>query len=62
MIHEHDGYTHRHAAQVEALAGALASTLKLSSTTLRSIRLAALLHDVGKIGLPDAVLSKAGRV
>jgi diguanylate cyclase (GGDEF)-like protein/putative nucleotidyltransferase with HDIG domain len=60
MIHEPDGYTRRHAARVVALACALASALGLSNGTLRSIRLAALLHDVGKIGVPDTVLRKEG--
>ncbi|BDI33961.1 hypothetical protein CCAX7_60120 [Capsulimonas corticalis] len=36
--------------------------LGLSEDQLRTIAIAALLHDVGKIGVPDAVLRKPGRL
>lgn len=53
-----DHYTRRHSDDVCELALALAAKLGLSHETERVLRIAALLHDVGKIGVPDHVLRK----
>ena len=55
-----DRYTYAHSEQVTRLALLLGQELGLSADTLRSIRLAGLLHDVGKIGVPDRILKKPG--
>ncbi len=55
-----DGYTHRHSERVAAFATRLALELGLGREELEAVKLAALLHDVGKIGLPEAILTKRG--
>jgi putative two-component system response regulator len=55
-----DDLTGAHTRRVAATARALAARLGIGAETLRLVELAAPLHDVGKIGIPDAVLRKAG--
>ena len=57
-----DGYTHRHSERVALLARRLGSEMKLGTEQLESIELSGLLHDVGKIAVPDAILNKPGRL
>jgi HD-GYP domain-containing protein (c-di-GMP phosphodiesterase class II) len=57
-----DGYTHRHSERVAAHAGRIAGELALDAHRCTSIELAALLHDLGKIGVPDAILNKPGEL
>jgi len=49
-----------HVADVTALALAVGNELGLAGTELEELRLAAELHDVGKLAIPDAVLQKPG--
>jgi diguanylate cyclase (GGDEF)-like protein len=49
-----------HSADVSRLADLVARQLGLAEDQLESIRHAAELHDVGKVGIPDAILSKPG--
>src|SRR5204862_7799847 len=49
-----------HTAAVSALALAIAKKLKLSAAERRCVELGALLHDVGKLSIPDRVLTKPG--
>ncbi len=55
-----DHYTLRHSEHVTALALFLSETIGLSEEDNRLIRLAGLLHDVGKVGVPDSILRKPG--
>jgi len=55
-----DDMTGRHAARVGAAAAVLAEALGLGSAECEVIRVAAPLHDVGKIGIPDTILLKRG--
>lgn len=55
-----DKYTARHSQNVTFFAEQVARQLGLSPALTRSVRLAAMLHDVGKIGVPDSVLLKPG--
>ncbi len=57
-----DGYTGEHADAVERLALRVAGRLGLDRAQIADLRSAALLHDIGKIGVPDRVLHKPGRL
>lgn len=56
----HDRGTDAHAHRMVRLAEATAGKLGRSEEELHLVRLAALLHDIGKIGIPDAILHKPG--
>ena len=53
-----DPYTHGHAERVTLYSEGLAKQLGLPLSEIKSIKIAALLHDVGKIGIPDRILCK----
>src|SRR5690606_33784302 len=55
-----DPYTHTHSNRVAELARRLALQLELSEREAEQIELAGLLHDIGKIGIPDRILTKPG--
>ncbi len=55
-----DRYTKQHSEDVARYAVFLAERLGLDPDERRSVELAGLLHDVGKIGIPDAILRKPG--
>jgi diguanylate cyclase (GGDEF)-like protein len=55
-----DHYTRRHSAQVTEHAAVIARALDLSLEQQEAVRVASLLHDVGKIGVPDRILRKPG--
>lgn len=57
-----DHYTREHSEAVTDAALILAQRLNLSEETCRALRIAGLLHDVGKIGIPDHVLKKPGKL
>src|SRR5205814_7407265 len=53
-----DPYTRSHSARVAALSRIIAEELQLPPDEIRRVQLGALLHDIGKIGIPDAILNK----
>lgn len=55
-----DEYTYGHSAQVSSISVAIGREMGLIQDDLFSLRIAALLHDIGKIGIPDQVLNKRG--
>ena len=57
-----DRYTKRHSEDVARYAVFLARLLGVEESFTETIRMAGLLHDVGKIGVPDDVLRKPGRL
>ena len=59
-IEERDSYTHDHSDEVVHLARGVAMLLGMSTDQVDRIAHAALLHDVGKLAVPHAILHKAG--
>src|SRR5262249_52296253 len=57
-----DPYTHGHSQRVSAYATAVARWMKLDPRVVAEIEMGGLLHDVGKIGTPDGVLTKPGKL
>ena len=57
-----DAYTCGHSERVALLSRNLAQQVGLSADDVEQIYMAGLLHDVGKIGVPESVLQKAGRL
>lgn len=57
-----DPYTRGHSARVAELAKLIADRMRLSGKQKEIIEYAAILHDVGKIGITDAILGKPGRL
>ena len=57
-----DRYTAGHSHRVSEFSCAVARAMNITGEELESIRVGALLHDIGKIGITDGVLQKAGRL
>ena len=55
-----DPYTRGHSQRVAGYAAAIARVMDLSEGDIARVRLSGQLHDVGKIGVPDAILTKPG--
>jgi putative nucleotidyltransferase with HDIG domain len=59
LLDSKDEYTAQHSAAVAMYCRDMASTLDLPEEEAEALHLAGLLHDLGKVGVPDAVLRKA---
>ena len=57
-----DHYTFQHSKNVAYYATELARALNLNSDVIEIVRQAALLHDIGKIGIPESILNKPGKL
>jgi diguanylate cyclase (GGDEF)-like protein len=57
-----DSYTRSHCQTVSQLCGLIGAELGFDSAGLTRLRLAGLLHDVGKIGVPDEILNKPAKL
>lgn len=57
-----DAYTEGHSERVSIYSTKIAEGLGLSKEEVKDIHFIALLHDIGKIGMPDSVLNKPGRL
>jgi putative nucleotidyltransferase with HDIG domain len=57
---ERDRYTGEHSEAVIEMSGAVARNLGCSSAEVARVRSAALLHDIGKVAIPDEILHKPG--
>ncbi len=57
-----DPYTHGHSTRVADYALATARQLEMSATDLEVMQTAAYLHDIGKIGIPEPILTKPGKL
>ena len=61
-VEARDAYTDGHCDRLSSYAVALGRAIGLSSDELAALKRGGLLHDVGKVGIPDAVLLKPGRL
>jgi diguanylate cyclase (GGDEF)-like protein/putative nucleotidyltransferase with HDIG domain len=61
-IEAKDQTTHDHLERVRIYAVELARKLKLSADQVEALRAAALLHDIGKLAVPEHIISKPGRL
>jgi putative nucleotidyltransferase with HDIG domain len=59
-LHERDAYTRQHGDRVMQVALAVGRNIGLDSEELGRLHAAAMLHDIGKIGIPDEVLLNPG--
>lgn len=55
-----DHYTYGHSRKVSEYSVAMAEALSLPQDRIATIRAASLLHDIGKVGIPDSILAKEG--
>ena len=55
-----DHYTYGHSRKVSDYSVAMAEALDLPQDRITTIRAASLLHDIGKVGIPDSILNKKG--
>jgi HD-GYP domain-containing protein (c-di-GMP phosphodiesterase class II) len=61
-IESRDPYTGGHVERVTAYAVMLGQTLGMDEQALTQLRLGGLLHDIGKVAVPDAILRKPGQL
>lgn len=61
-INAKDHYTEEHSKRVSAFAKYFGEYLKLPDKDIENLRVAGLFHDIGKIGCPDSILLKQGRL
>src|ERR1700733_4935859 len=59
-IHAKDCYTQGHSQKVSAYSVMIAQALRMNQAEVEEIRLAGLLHDIGKVGIPEIILNKSG--
>ena len=57
-----DSFTFQHSTNVSQYAVLLAQKLGLSGDDIQTVKVAGLLHDIGKIGIPESILKKAGKL
>lgn len=62
LVEMRDPYTAGHQVRVANLACAIARKLSLSNEQIEKIRIAGLMHDIGKINVPIEILSKPGKI
>ena len=62
VVEADDGYTGEHCRGVVQLAIEVGERLALSADQLRNLEFGALLHDVGKIAIPNEIINKPGKL
>jgi diguanylate cyclase (GGDEF)-like protein/putative nucleotidyltransferase with HDIG domain len=61
-LNERDRYTGEHSEEVVDLVAGVARGLGLNDQEVARIKMAALLHDIGKVAIPDGILNKPGKL
>jgi len=61
-LEEKDYYTHGHSFRVSKISEAIGKEIGFDVEGLRILRLGGLLHDIGKIGIPESILNKPGKL
>jgi len=61
-LEERDRYTGEHSESVVDLTARVGDSLAISGEEIEQVRTAALLHDIGKVGVPDEILHKPGKL
>lgn len=62
LIDDKDGHTHRHSKHVTEWSLKIASKFNFNEKELMMIREGAMIHDIGKVSIPDDILKKPGRL
>lgn len=62
LVESRDPYTAGHQRNVSDLARAIASEMRLPDDRIEGLRVAAVIHDIGKISVPAEILSKPGKL
>ena len=60
LVEAKDAYTDNHTRRVADLAIALGKKVNLSPDQLRNVEVGAMIHDIGKVATPEAILNKPG--
>ena len=61
-VEKRDPYTAGHQRRVSLLANAIATKMKLTKSQIDGLRIAAIVHDIGKINVPSEIMSKPGKL
>jgi putative two-component system response regulator len=61
-IEARDACTQGHCERLADLAAALGNNLRLPDELVQALRIAGIVHDIGKVAVPDAILSKPGKL
>lgn len=62
LIDSRDSSTGKHSQRVKDISLSIGQELGLSASELEELSITALLHDIGKIGIPEQILNKSGRL
>lgn len=62
MIEAKDGYTKGHSVRVAEYSSLIAKELGWKDEEIQNLKYVALLHDIGKVGIPDKILNKPGKL
>ena len=60
MVNDHDTYTGGHSVRVATFGAALARVMGLAAPQTKLVKQAGLVHDIGKVAIPDRLLQKRG--
>nr|NIS16192.1 HD domain-containing protein [candidate division Zixibacteria bacterium]NIX54970.1 HD domain-containing protein [candidate division Zixibacteria bacterium] len=61
-VEARDNYTRGHTERVYKIASIIARALEWSEEQMKNLYMGCVLHDIGKIGVPDSILNKPGRL